>query len=358
MKAGIITITNGENYGNRLQNYAVQEALKDIGLIPETIHKTTNVFNSEDISFIWKLRIKHILHYHITKEEKRILNFYRFTHKYIKKSRFIIDKNVPAELEQEYQYFIAGSDQVWNPYFDYCTKENFLTFTEHDKKIAFSPSIAVTRIPKEREADFRNWISDFRLLSVRESQGAEIIYQLCGRKAEVLCDPTIYLSAQKWRKLEKKVKSIKKPYILTYFLGECPKELRKRIDQMAQNKKREVFCLQTPEHYSIAPDEFLYLVDHADCVFTDSYHGTIFSLIFHTPFWVFTRKENFVDMSSRIDDLLSAFHMKDRLWNSSTDLGIFQIDFTESDRIITQLQKKIYGFLKKIYEGENNAKSD
>ena len=127
---------------------------------------------------------------------------------------------------------------------------------------------------------------------------------------------------------------------------------------MAQNKKREVFCLQTPEHYSIAPDEFLYLVDHADCVFTDSYHGTIFSLIFHTPFWVFTRKENFVDMSSRIDDLLSAFHMKDRLWNSSTDLGTFQIDFTESDRIITQLQKKIYGFLKKIYEGENNAKSD
>ena len=95
VKVGIVTITNGENYGNRLQNYAVQEALKDVGFQPETIHKITNVFDAENSKYLWKLRVKRFLHYHLTQEERRRLNFYRFTHTYITKSKFVIDQTVP-----------------------------------------------------------------------------------------------------------------------------------------------------------------------------------------------------------------------------------------------------------------------
>lgn len=355
MKAGIITITNGENYGNRLQNYAVQEALKDIGLLPETIHKVTNVFDAENPRYLWKLRIKRLLHYHLTKEERRRLNFYRFTRRYIKRSRFVIDRTVPAELDGEYGYFVAGSDQVWNPFLEYCTEENFLTFTAHEKKIAFSPSIAVDQIPKEKEDKFAEWISDFRLLSVRERQGAELIRRLCGRNAEVLGDPTLYVPAGQWRKMERNVKIKAGSYILAYFLGNCTEEYRRRIEALAEGRKLTVFWLQSPEHYSAAPDEFLYLIDHAACVCTDSFHGTVFSLIFHRPFLVFRRKEDFADMSCRLDDLLSLFHMETRTADRVTEERIFDMDFGDTDLIIARERERIRNFLRKIREGENDA---
>lgn len=355
VKVGIVTITNGENYGNRLQNYAVQEALKDVGFQPETIHKITNVFDAENSKYLWKLRVKRFLHYHLTQEERRRLSFYRFTHTYITKSKFVIDQTVPMELDKEYSYFIAGSDQVWNPFLEYCTAENFLTFTKRQKKIAFSPSIAVNQIPKEREEEFRNWISDFRLLSVREKQGAELIWNLCGRRAEVLADPTLYISAKQWRKMEKKVKVKQNGYILAYFLGSCADEYRKYIEKLASTHNLIVFWLQTPEHFAIAPDEFLYLVDHAACICTDSFHGTIFSVLFHRPFLVFKRKENFADMSSRIDDLLALFQMKERTINTIKENQIFKLNFKKTDSIIIQERERMKKFLLKIREGESNA---
>lgn len=355
VKVGIVTITNGENYGNRLQNYAVQEALKDVGFQPETIHKITNVFDAENSKYLWKLRVKRFLHYHLTQEERRRLNFYRFTHTYITKSKFVIDQTVPMELDKEYSYFIAGSDQVWNPFLEYCTAENFLTFTKRQKKIAFSPSIAVNQIPKEREEEFLNWISDFRLLSVREKQGAELIWNLCGRRAEVLADPTLYISAKQWRKMEKKVKVKQNGYILAYFLGSCADEYRKYIEKLASTHNLIVFWLQTPEHFAIAPDEFLYLVDHAACICTDSFHGTIFSVLFHRPFLVFKRKENFADMSSRIDDLLALFQMEGRTINTIKENQIFKLNFKKTDSIIIQERERMKKFLLKIREGESNA---
>ena len=114
MKAGIITITNGYNYGNRLQNYAVQSALESVGISAETIWKTTNVFDTENPAYLRKLYIKRFLHYQLTKEENRILNFHRFNKNYIHRSKWMIDGKVPKNLHEKYEYFIAGSDQVWN----------------------------------------------------------------------------------------------------------------------------------------------------------------------------------------------------------------------------------------------------
>lgn len=355
MKVGIVTITNGENYGNRLQNYAVQEALKDVGLQPETIHKITNVFDAENSGYIRKLKIKRILHYHLSMEEKRRLNFFRFTRRYIKKSRYVIDKKVPLELNEEYCYFVAGSDQVWNPYLEYSTEENFLTFTEQKKKIAFSPSIAVSEIPEDKKVNMGKWISDFRLLSVREQQGADLIRQLCGREAEVLGDPTLYLTAQQWRKLQKKVRVRTGTYILAYFLGNCTSEYRQYIERVADSHGLSVYWLQSPEHYEIAPDEFLYLIDHSACICTDSFHGTVFSLIFHKPFLVFNRKEEFADMSSRLKDLLDLFHMKERTMKYIKEEELFKINFEQTDKIIIRERKRIKEFLVKILEGEKNA---
>lgn len=354
MKAGIITITTGENYGNRLQNYAVQEALKSVGLEPETIHKTTNVFDAEHPKYLRKYRIKKFLRYHSDKREQRILNFHRFTKKYITRSSFVIDKDIPEGLDKAYQVFVAGSDQVWNPFFEYCTEANFLTFTTHEKKVALSPSIAVDQIPADRKNDFRRWIADFRLLSVREKKGADLIRELCGRNAEVLGDPTLYLTAQQWRSIEKKVPVKTGKYILTYFLGKCMEKYRRQIQELGRTYDLDIYELQTTEHYTLAPDEFLYLIDHAACICTDSFHGTVFSIIFHRPFVVFDRQEDFADMSSRMDDLLSLFHMESRTSDQIEKSALLQIDFSDTDTVIAGIREKMRNYLLKISKGESN----
>lgn len=352
LKIGIITITNGENYGNRLQNYAVQEALKDIGAQPETIHKTTNVFNAEGWKYLLKLRFKKFIHYHLTKEEDRRLNFYRFTKKYIKRSRFVIDEKIPEGMEEEYKYFVAGSDQVWNPFLDYCTGANFLDFTKAEKKIAFSASIAVEEIPEEKRDNFKKWIQDFRLLSVREQRGAELIYELCGRHAQVLADPTLYLPCERWRTIEKKIATPENGYVLIYFLGECTEEYRRQIETYAKRKNLDIFELQSDEHYGIAPDEFLYLIDHSELVCTDSFHGTVFSIIFHKAFVVFERREKFANMNSRLVTLLSAFSMESRRSECIKEDHIFTEDFSKADNVIKAEREKISSFLDRIDRGE------
>lgn len=278
--------------------------------------KTTNVFDTENPAYLRKLYIKRFLHYQLTKEENRILNFHRFNKNYIHRSKWMIDGKVPKNLHEKYEYFIAGSDQVWNPYLEYCTEANFLTFATHHQKVALSPSIAIDEIPEEKKESFSKWIQDFRLLSVREEKGKELICQLCGREAQVLCDPTMYLSALEWQKIEEKPKKCPKKYILTYFLGNCDEAYAMWIRELADAYHLEILELQNETNFGIAPDEFLYLIHHAACVCTDSFHGTVFSLIFHTPFVVFERKEHFKTMKSRLDTLLSMMNCLQRKQNN------------------------------------------
>lgn len=124
---------------------------------------------------------------------------------------------------------------------------------------------------------------------------------------------------------------------------------------MARAYDLDIYELQTPEHYTVAPDEFLYLIDHAACICTDSFHGTIFSTIFHRPFVVYKREENFADMSSRMTDLLALFHMESRTADQIEKSMLLQMDFSESDSIISMMREKMKNYLLKISKGEGNA---
>lgn len=355
MKAGIITITTGENYGNRLQNYAVQELLKKNGIVAETIHKTKYAFDAEMPSYIRKLKLKRFLRYHLTKEEARRLNFYRFTKRYIDRSKYVIRENAPQGLNEAYDVFVAGSDQVWNPYLEYCTEENFLTFADSQKKVSLAASMAVSEIPEEKKEDFRKWISDFWLLSVREEQSIRLIEELCERKPQLLADPTFALSAGEWRQIEKPVNVKEKKYILLYFLGTYTDEYRTFVEGVAEKNGLDVLELQKEETFELAPDEFLYLIRNAALVCTDSFHGSVFSLIFHTDFVVFSRVEKFASMRSRLQTLLSVFGMENREWPKVEPDGIFSTDFSQVDEVIRKEQGKLKEFVLQIKEGKTKG---
>lgn len=224
------------------------------------------------------------------------------------------------------------------------------------QKIAISPSIAIEEIPERNKEDFSKWIRDFRLLSVREEKGAELIRNLCGREAEVLCDPTMYLSAYQWEKIEKKPEKCPEEYVLTYYLGSYDDSYRNWVQTFAKKQNLKIFELQSEEHFGIAPDEFLYLIHHATCVCTDSFHGTVFSLIFHTPFIVFERKDGFKTMKSRLDTLLSKMQCLQRRQKEIDDKKILNMSFKKTDKIIEKEKKKFGNFLMQIQkETKENA---
>lgn len=366
-KVGILTINDYDNYGNRLQNYAVQEVLSFFGFDVVTIVNITKIkkpgffrrinrIKNYSINELQnKIRIKFYNKIYYGKMEKRINRFKEFSHKYINETSYTISiNNIPHDLDSKFDYFITGSDQVWNPTFARFSEIDFLTFAKPSKRISYAASFGISFIPTEYKDSFKKWISEMQHLSVREEAGAKIIRELTGRESQVLIDPTLMLSKDKWLSISSE--SVNKPadkYLLTYFLGEVSKEDRRSIKEIALKNKLKIINLASIydlDFYDADPSEFIDLINSASVVFTDSFHGVIFSILFEKPFVVFERKSVY-SMSSRIDTLLSKFKLESRRWENIKDTDdIFNIDFSHVPEILEAERKKALDYLKNALE--------
>ena len=221
----------------------------------------------------------------------------------------------------------------------------FLTFTKPEKRVALSPSIAAKEIPDEKKDRYQEYWKGFSARSVREEQSAELIRDISGREAQVLIDPTIAIDREKWDKLEKEAEiEIKGKYILVYLLGKG--RVNDQITEYAQSKEYSVVDLFDRPYIKCGPCEFLRLIKHAKLVVTDSYHGTIFSMIFHVPFCVLEREGKGPDMSSRFDTLFRKMGL-----NASNFRDIDQsqdIDFGSIDDYVEIEKKKMRAYLDNV----------
>jgi hypothetical protein len=365
-KVGILTINDYNNYGNRLQNYAVQEVLKKIGCNPKTI-VNKNLSKNTIVKKNFKERIKNksindllkrsiyktknkILYRRI--KETRIKVFKEFTKKNIIETEFSISSTeMPQNLPFEYDYFITGSDQVWNPNFRYDMDIDFLTFAPPEKRIAYAPSFGISEIPTNLLGKYKIWLNNMAALSVREHAGAKIIKDLTGRDAVVLIDPTLMLNKSEWLTLSKgKTIKLEKDYLLTYFLGGINRATEKKIREVAKKYDLKIINLaqiKSKTLYKIGPDEFINYINSAKVLFTDSFHGAVFSILLETPFVVFERESNIPSMNSRIDTLLSTFKLESRLEkNIKSNSQIFDIDLTHTKSILDYERKKSLDFLR------------
>ena len=375
MKVAIMTINDYLNYGNRLQNYAVQEVLKKLGAEPTTIINTTkhkNIDRNEYSvnKYIKKLndigingimrkvifKVKRIDEEKLKSQKKN--NFKKFSKLYINESEFEIDmNNIPTEIGRHFEYFITGSDQVWNPNFIRFSELDFLTFVPEEKRIAYAPSFGVSSIPADYKEDFKKWIGGMNSLSVREDAGAKLIKDLTGRTAEVLVDPTIMISRENWLNISR-VSPLKpkNAYLCTYFLGDTYEAHKNSIFQIAKSKNLEVVNLGNlydVDKYSIDPSEFLDFIASSELFMTDSFHGAIFSIIFERPFIVFDRVGKLPSMNSRIDTLLTKFNLMDRKWESvKQSQDYFGADFSHTGPIFEYERSKAYSYLKNALDIE------
>ncbi|MGN8762676.1 polysaccharide pyruvyl transferase family protein [Oribacterium sp. HCP3S3_B9] len=330
--AAIVTIDDYINYGNRLQNYALTKLLQNEGF---QVFNGVRVYTKED----WinrtndeiKKIVKRFIPFRILKgklyspqdksglKKEREKKFLDFVHSYTAILDPIIcsshSRAVRSLKKYAIDYFVVGSDQVWNPYYE-AKEYEFLTFAPKDKRLSFAASIGANSIPDGAKWYFKKNLSNMKYISVREERAAEIVKELTGRTADITLDPTLLLDKADWEHVAKKPELyIESKYICTYFLGEVPEAVK----AFAKEIGLPIYALNSidsPELYTLDPAEFLYMIQNASYVLTDSFHAVAFSIKFNKEFYVFDRKQDGVSsMFSRIETITKRFGLENRIQN-------------------------------------------
>lgn len=349
MKIGIITYTHGTNFGQRLQNYALQCKLEHLGHTVYTIIQTEPYSKIEAIK--WKIKyVKNLIKSIISCDGdliKRRKAFTRFNKQYIhfyKRKLNFFGNN--RWIAKEFDAFIVGSDQIWSPISEFVGDNAFLSFANCNQKLTYAPSLSVNEMPDGKVEYYKNKLSDFTYISTREYKGKELLESILNRDVEVVVDPTILLEKKEWDRIRRKC-SLKpnNEYCLCMFLGEIPCEVHRILEE----KKLQACIIddKTP----ISPDEFIDLVADASYVLTDSFHVTIFASFYHIDFINFNRSDFGNVMNSRFDTLYKIFGIANRQYN---ELGVYEkIDFEKLDCEVAEHRKESVEFLLKEIDTVN-----
>ena len=374
-KCGIATITSDQNYGNCLQNYALQQAVRRCGLEPETIMYNAVISPGEsagnavtkklgewrsagdavyDLRRILRKRLNSRLYTKL--EQVRKDRFAAFTKKYIRTSESVYGASDDLSvLDAEYDVFLAGSDQIWNPFYEGSDPFYFLSFAQKRKRLTYASSFGVTDIPPPQRPYYAARLGELGEVSVREERGRELVEELTGKSARVMPDPTMLLTRDEWLAVSKKAAA--RPggkYLLAYFLGKDVYPIRRHVLKYADSLRLPVVTLNNKRDsrwYASGPAEFLDLFDNATVICTDSYHGCVFSLIFNRPFIVFDRlgpdKER--SMNSRIDTLAKDFNIlfASRVIDAKE---AYALDFGAVNRIIEKKREAAFNYLKESFD--------
>ena len=371
MKIGVITFFGNGNYGSELQALAMQGFCKSRG------HEVTflRIYSSNKYIRICKrikdrilIKIKCYLddeyrrYYHDRKNnanKQRAISTDLFKHISTSVNKYINMSNISQsglKKSRLYDCYICGSDQVWSALRIPVWKENFLGDVSPMRKIAYAPSIGVNEVPNYYIHAVAPLIRDFKFLSVREQSAAEIFRKRIGVDPFVAVDPTILVGKKYWLDLLQK-EQLPKPecsYIFCYFLGELNDEQVDSLNRFAGDRK--IIILPYEKHaerlnnanYILADHlEFVNYIRYADYVFTDSFHATVFSILFHREFAVFQRSHVGVSkQTSRIESLLSLVQLDDHLVNNPNAVESFSdTNYDKVDEIIEKERQKSIEFL-------------
>lgn len=392
-KVGLVTCYFKHNYGSMLQAYATQKILDDNNIPNETINIDNNIdfkkgkrnyylhqiFNYNFIkSKFGMLKLK--LDKKLNKELGKNINIRTKKYETFKK-KFHLTKpyqtyeELTKLCQERYSDVIVGSDQLWLPVnvvADYYT----LSFVpEEVNKISYATSFGVSEIEPKYKGLYKKFLDRINHLSVREESGVNIIQNISTNKAKLVCDPTLLLTKKEWEEIVPEKRIIKEKYILCYFLGKNI-EHRKFAERLKQETGYIIVSLNHADEYvkysdtfadikpyNIGPSEWINLIKNAEYICTDSFHGTVFSLINNKNFYTFRRYKatNKVSTNSRIDSLLSIVDLKERLLDGTEEISSIlnlEIDYTKVNKKLSTFRKTSKKFLLDAltYKGDNNEK--
>lgn len=395
-KVGIVSCYFQHNYGSMLQAYATQMALDKLNIENETID--ISGFNNEikkaklkyfikaslssDILFSKIGMAKNVLIKKFSKSEytaklkNRNQKFKEFSNKYFRLSEPYPSKAVLSEkCKDKYFAVLVGSDQLWLPgniAADYYT----LNFVPTDvNSIAYATSFGQSSLPKDSAAKAKIFLRKIIHISIREESGQKLIKELVNRKVPVVCDPTLLFTGEEWMSIQQKKPIINEPYIFCYFLGNnsLHREFAKRLKENTDHKIvalahldeyvkcDDIYADETP--YDIDPSDFLNLIRNAAYVCTDSFHCSVFSILYKRNFFTFRRytKNTKQSTNSRLDTLFNLTGITDHIMNGDEDVEQclnMSVDYDAVYKKIALVREKSYGYLQAALKTEESTDCD
>jgi hypothetical protein len=345
-KIGIVTWFFAPNYGTVLQAFALNKILERYYYKAEFVNYKRSLIKFEKIRDPFCFLFPGTIKKYLPQQYEKFI-FFSFVKENLPITDKMFTKNNIHLLNSRYDIFICGSDQIWSPIlFDDIF---FLSFVKNHKKIAYAPSIGTYKIPKKLELLYKKLLGDFSFLSVREQDGADIISALINIKPQVVVDPTLLLTSEDWTHLIIPDESnICGQYILCYFLGNSDFYL-KYVEQLKEKYNLKVitiklsytsFCYGDSILYNISPERYLFLIKNAAYICTDSYHGTIFSILFEKMFFHLLRfsDSDSISQNSRIYSLLEMLDLTDAIIDKNNIKFSFNADYDGVQRELDVLR--------------------
>lgn len=355
---GILTFHRPINFGAALQAVATFQYLKQNGFNPEIIdyrQKSTEKSrkmiggrwtNQKNILGNLKSVVKDCIDLPI--EKKRHVAFNGFVQGYVLLSSKCGAVDQVSQIARKYDVLLVGSDLVWNWEMDTAFDDVFfLNFpvSKQCKKISFSSSIGSSSIPDEYKEIYKDLLKDFSSISVREKSTKEILNSMLKKEVQCTVDPTLLLKNKDWEQFERSVK-VPDKYIFLYLLQQT-REVSEIVSEVVHTynlpviyyskTKKKFGAIYCKNAYEYGPDTFLYLIHHAEFVVTNSFHGTVFSVIFEKAFVTIPHTTR----GARMIDFLNEIGMQDHCISKKEDLDIEKC----KKRISVNGQKKLNNWI-------------
>lgn len=351
-KTATITWVKWNNFGSLLQAYALQQTVKNLGY-DNNILDDSKVISGNN-RFLKKVKSIFYPAYISLSIDKNKKKFYKYNKEkdlkaYLFKKKYLsINGNIE---DSSYDQFIFGSDQIWtiseltyNPYY-------FGNFTQK-KKISYAPSMDPNiSSDKSMLNEIKSLLLNFSSLSMRERDGAEIVRKITNKEVSVVLDPTLLLSIETWNKFVSQNDRYNGvgEYVLCYFLKDNDWYIKESVSFAQKNKLRVKFLGTLPSMYNYYPDfeccdpiEFLSLIKNAKYIFTDSYHCSIFSVLFKKIFYTFKiNEEGRKSTNARIENLFLLLGLSD-YYIGKNELGkIYTLPKIDFDIVHERLKKGV-----------------
>lgn len=385
-KVGIVSCYFQKNYGSMLQAYATQQVIKKLGYDSETIcidGIAKDIRNAKLKYYMRQLNdwnvvkgklgfVKRAFFKKLDKDfKKNVLirdkKFNEFKNSKYKLSPIYNSKKEIGDYCNNYSSVLVGSDQLWLPS---NIDANYYTLNfvpENVNKIAYATSFGVSSLPKRQWSFANRFLNRINYVSVREEGGQEIVKEIAHRDVPVVCDPTLLFTKDEWYEYFPNKRLYKDKYIFCYFLGNNPEQrifadkIRKitgyKIVSLLHMDEYIKSDISFPDYapYDIGPEEFVNLIRNAELVLTDSFHGTVFSVLNGKKFFTFRRfKEGSVlSTNSRMHSLFNLLDLHERFITADEDVQRalnLKIDYEKVWNRIDKNRKKSYEYLIKALE--------
>lgn len=376
--AGIVTYFSNDNYGTVLQNYAVQTVLKKYNIEPCTIRY--DIFRNFSQFEIFKIYVrengliegflnlieKPYRRYIARKDYNR--KFELFRKNYINYTdKIFFSKKDLIQRSPSFDLYVSGSDQIFrvqdlaNEYAELEAGIAFLDFVVPEKeKISFAASFGLDKFSSPYKEEVKNFLSVYKLITLREKSGVKICNELGIASAYHQLDPTLLLSAQEYRQLyrENYFEKPKKKYVLLYLLNESTPFSIHKLYRWAERKGYEVVYVNgNTNQYKFnfrkktmaTIPQWLYLIDNAECVFTNSFHGAVFSSIFNKRYKFVCKK---LGKEERIKSLFKSLMLEDMFFDGDFSKVLLPIDYVKMNKFLEtyKIESPVSLWLKKYSE--------